>query len=59
MAADTAFHRRLPALTLARLRREPLLRAVSMTLALAWWELVNSAGFLWEKLNPGIPPHEV
>ncbi|MFN5960342.1 MAG: glycosyltransferase [Verrucomicrobiota bacterium] len=49
MAADTAFHRRLPALALARLRREPPLRAVSMTLALAWWELVNAAGFLWEK----------
>lgn len=52
MAADTAFHRRIPALALARLRREPPLRAVSMSIALAWWELVNAAGFLWEKCRP-------
>jgi glycosyltransferase involved in cell wall biosynthesis len=51
---DAAFHRRLPTVALARLQREPPVRAILMGLALAWWELVNAAGFLWEKCQAAL-----
>lgn len=55
METDTAFHRGLPARILARLRHEPPGRAISLAFALAWWELVNAAGFFWEKCRPSLP----
>lgn len=42
------FHAALPALLWRRRKRYPPLRFAAICLALAWWEVVNAAGFAWQ-----------